>query len=223
MGPLCTTGLVDSKSIKWCRLQAPPPVHPSTAPVPLQSLPVHPSATPSSSQYPPVPLQSLPVHPSATPSSSQYPPVPLPVRPSIPQFIPVLPRPNLCPAPIVDHALFIDHAHFPLATPPPSSPPPFPVLAAALGRDQRSRNGEETAPGTGDTGRCLQSLLVSVPSCPSVPVPVPDWCHLRVGGLTVAAVLSVLGVLVLLSGKCKCQSKARSLSCPRVSPDVPDR
>ncbi|XP_072777630.1 FXYD domain-containing ion transport regulator 3 isoform X9 [Taeniopygia guttata] len=37
----------------------------------------------------------------------------------------------------------------------------------------------------------------------------PDWCHLRVGGLTVAAVLSVLGVVVLLSGKCKCRSKAR--------------
>ncbi|XP_072777627.1 FXYD domain-containing ion transport regulator 3 isoform X7 [Taeniopygia guttata] len=36
-----------------------------------------------------------------------------------------------------------------------------------------------------------------------------DWCHLRVGGLTVAAVLSVLGVVVLLSGKCKCRSKAR--------------
>ncbi|XP_072777624.1 FXYD domain-containing ion transport regulator 3 isoform X5 [Taeniopygia guttata] len=56
--------------------------------------------------------------------------------------------------------------------------------------------------------RCPQ-VSPGTPSCPSVPVPVPDWCHLRVGGLTVAAVLSVLGVVVLLSGKCKCRSKAR--------------
>ncbi|RMB97716.1 hypothetical protein DUI87_25715 [Hirundo rustica rustica] len=36
-----------------------------------------------------------------------------------------------------------------------------------------------------------------------------DWCHLRVGGLVVAAVLSVVGIIVLFSGKCKCRSKAR--------------
>ncbi|XP_014118203.1 PREDICTED: FXYD domain-containing ion transport regulator 3 [Pseudopodoces humilis] len=35
-----------------------------------------------------------------------------------------------------------------------------------------------------------------------------DWCHLRVGGLVVAAVLSVVGIIVLFSGKCKCRSKA---------------
>ncbi|KAM6032789.1 FXYD domain-containing ion transport regulator 3-like [Theristicus caerulescens] len=35
-----------------------------------------------------------------------------------------------------------------------------------------------------------------------------DWHHLRVAGLVVAAVLCVIGIIVLLSGKCKCRSKA---------------
>ncbi|XP_017694911.1 PREDICTED: FXYD domain-containing ion transport regulator 3-like isoform X2 [Lepidothrix coronata] len=35
-----------------------------------------------------------------------------------------------------------------------------------------------------------------------------DWHHLRVAGLGVAAFLCVLGFIVLLSGKCKCRSKA---------------
>ncbi|XP_068520830.1 FXYD domain-containing ion transport regulator 3-like [Anas acuta] len=35
-----------------------------------------------------------------------------------------------------------------------------------------------------------------------------DWYQLRVGGLVVAAVLCVTGIVVLLSGKCKCRSKA---------------
>ncbi|XP_050190729.1 FXYD domain-containing ion transport regulator 3-like [Myiozetetes cayanensis] len=52
-----------------------------------------------------------------------------------------------------------------------------------------------------------------------------DWHHLRVAGLGVAAVLCVLGFVILLSGKCKCRSKARShqhvLRCPQVSPSVP--
>nr|XP_030117384.1 uncharacterized protein LOC115492525 isoform X4 [Taeniopygia guttata] len=73
----------------------------------------------------------------------------------------------------------------------------------------------------------------------------PDWCHLRVGGLTVAAVLSVLGVVVLLmSPLCPLRWEVqvpeqgqvpppppgavtsgwdRSLSCPQVSPNVPNR
>ncbi|XP_063275835.1 FXYD domain-containing ion transport regulator 3 [Prinia subflava] len=45
-----------------------------------------------------------------------------------------------------------------------------------------------------------------------------DWCHLRVGGLVVAAVLSVLGVIVLLSGKCKCRSKASRRPPPELPP-----
>ncbi|XP_057286903.1 FXYD domain-containing ion transport regulator 3 isoform X1 [Pezoporus wallicus] len=36
-----------------------------------------------------------------------------------------------------------------------------------------------------------------------------DWHRLRVAGLVVAAVLCVVGIIVLLSGKCKCGSKAR--------------
>ncbi|KAM8985770.1 FXYD domain-containing ion transport regulator 3 [Ara ararauna] len=40
-----------------------------------------------------------------------------------------------------------------------------------------------------------------------------DWHRLRVAGLTVAAVLCVVGIIVLLSGKCKCGSKA-SRRCP---------
>ncbi|XP_048146301.1 FXYD domain-containing ion transport regulator 3-like [Corvus hawaiiensis] len=44
---------------------------------------------------------------------------------------------------------------------------------------------------------------------PDAPSPFEyDWCQLRVGGLVVAAVLSVVGIIVLLSGKCKCRSKA---------------
>ncbi|XP_039944586.1 FXYD domain-containing ion transport regulator 3-like [Hirundo rustica] len=46
-----------------------------------------------------------------------------------------------------------------------------------------------------------------------------DWCHLRVGGLVVAAVLSVVGIIVLFSGKCKCRSKAsRCRPSPELSP-----
>ncbi|XP_072776547.1 uncharacterized protein [Taeniopygia guttata] len=48
----------------------------------------------------------------------------------------------------------------------------------------------------GDTPDASSPFQFGTPSCPSVPVPVPDWCHLRVGGLAVAAVLSVLGVVV---------------------------
>ncbi|XP_064296677.1 FXYD domain-containing ion transport regulator 3 [Phalacrocorax carbo] len=35
-----------------------------------------------------------------------------------------------------------------------------------------------------------------------------DWHRLRVAGLVVAAILCVIGIIVLLSGKCKCRSKA---------------
>ncbi|XP_076216826.1 FXYD domain-containing ion transport regulator 3-like [Aptenodytes patagonicus] len=40
-----------------------------------------------------------------------------------------------------------------------------------------------------------------------------DWHHLRVAGLVVAAILCVIGIIVLFSGKCKCRSKA-SRRCP---------
>ncbi|XP_064360054.1 FXYD domain-containing ion transport regulator 3-like [Dromaius novaehollandiae] len=46
------------------------------------------------------------------------------------------------------------------------------------------------------------------PPPPDVPNPFYyDWHRLRVGGLVVAAVLCVLGVIVLFSSKCKCGSK----------------
>ncbi|XP_016160861.1 PREDICTED: FXYD domain-containing ion transport regulator 3 isoform X2 [Ficedula albicollis] len=47
----------------------------------------------------------------------------------------------------------------------------------------------------------------------------PDWCHLRVGGLVVAAVLSAVGIIILFSGMCKCRSKAsRRCPSPELSP-----
>ncbi|XP_072777623.1 uncharacterized protein [Taeniopygia guttata] len=50
----------------------------------------------------------------------------------------------------------------------------------------------------------------------------PDWCHLRVGGLTVAAVLSVLGVVVLLSAATPPRSYHLWLGQePELSPGVP--
>ncbi|XP_016160860.1 PREDICTED: FXYD domain-containing ion transport regulator 3 isoform X1 [Ficedula albicollis] len=46
-----------------------------------------------------------------------------------------------------------------------------------------------------------------------------DWCHLRVGGLVVAAVLSAVGIIILFSGMCKCRSKAsRRCPSPELSP-----
>uniref|UniRef100_A0A8D0GIC8 FXYD domain-containing ion transport regulator n=1 Tax=Sphenodon punctatus TaxID=8508 RepID=A0A8D0GIC8_SPHPU len=33
----------------------------------------------------------------------------------------------------------------------------------------------------------------------------PDWHSLRVGGLIFAGVLCALGIIILLSGKCKCR------------------
>ncbi|XP_071588843.1 FXYD domain-containing ion transport regulator 3-like isoform X1 [Heliangelus exortis] len=47
-----------------------------------------------------------------------------------------------------------------------------------------------------------------------------DWQHLRTAGLVVAAVLCVIGVIVLFSGKCKCRSKA---SRHRPPPDLSHR
>ncbi|XP_042296271.1 FXYD domain-containing ion transport regulator 3-like [Sceloporus undulatus] len=37
-----------------------------------------------------------------------------------------------------------------------------------------------------------------------------DWHSLRVGGLIFAGVLCLLGIVILLSGKCKCKPKRRS-------------
>ncbi|KAF7242292.1 FXYD domain-containing ion transport regulator 3 [Varanus komodoensis] len=37
-----------------------------------------------------------------------------------------------------------------------------------------------------------------------------DWHSLRVGGLVFAGILCFLGIVILLSGKCKCKPKKRS-------------
>ncbi|XP_053254340.1 FXYD domain-containing ion transport regulator 3-like [Podarcis raffonei] len=37
-----------------------------------------------------------------------------------------------------------------------------------------------------------------------------DWYSLRVGGLIVAGVLCFLGIVILLSGKCKCKPKRKN-------------
>ncbi|XP_068855883.1 FXYD domain-containing ion transport regulator 4-like [Aphelocoma coerulescens] len=45
------------------------------------------------------------------------------------------------------------------------------------------------------------------------------WSRLRLGGLVAAALLGLLGIGVLLSGKCKCRSKAsRRRPPPELSP-----
>ncbi|XP_061452992.1 FXYD domain-containing ion transport regulator 3-like [Rhineura floridana] len=37
-----------------------------------------------------------------------------------------------------------------------------------------------------------------------------DWHSLRVGGLVCAGILCFLGIVILLSGKCKCKPKRKS-------------
>ncbi|XP_069739160.1 FXYD domain-containing ion transport regulator 3-like [Phaenicophaeus curvirostris] len=49
-----------------------------------------------------------------------------------------------------------------------------------------------------------------------------DWERLRVAGLVVAGVLAATGVIVLLSGKCKCRSKSSHRRPPPLSPPLLD-
>ncbi|XP_053908612.1 FXYD domain-containing ion transport regulator 3-like [Cuculus canorus] len=49
-----------------------------------------------------------------------------------------------------------------------------------------------------------------------------DWHRLRVAGMAVASVLAVTGVIVLLSGKCKCRSKSSHRRPPPLSPPLLD-
>uniref|UniRef100_A0A8B9EB90 FXYD domain-containing ion transport regulator n=1 Tax=Anser cygnoides TaxID=8845 RepID=A0A8B9EB90_ANSCY len=53
------------------------------------------------------------------------------------------------------------------------------------------------------------ALQLVCASCTTTSESTPYWHQLRVGGLVVAAVLCVTGIVVLLSGKCKCRSKGR--------------
>uniref|UniRef100_A0A452GMA7 FXYD domain-containing ion transport regulator n=1 Tax=Gopherus agassizii TaxID=38772 RepID=A0A452GMA7_9SAUR len=52
----------------------------------------------------------------------------------------------------------------------------------------------------------------------TAPLP-PDWHRLRVGGLIAAGILCALGVIVLLSGKCKCKFN-RKARRPNESPHL---
>ncbi|XP_064257919.1 uncharacterized protein LOC135288459 [Passer domesticus] len=186
------------------------------------------------------PSQYRPVQPQCRSRPGQYSPVSLPVRPSIPQSIPV-------PSTAIDHAPPLTTPPRPCPAPflgpapsqfPPFPPPHFQFPAAALGRVKGHRMEREQLRALVILG--VLSLARGDPPDASSPFQY-DWCHLRVGGLVVAALLSALGIGVLLSGKCKCRSKAsrrpppgaatpggdRSLSWPRVSPEcpqsVPDR
>ncbi|XP_014453743.1 FXYD domain-containing ion transport regulator 3 [Alligator mississippiensis] len=57
-------------------------------------------------------------------------------------------------------------------------------------------------------GLCLLAPLVSAQADGNDPFHY-DWHRLRMGGLVVAAVLCVMGIVVLLSGKCKCRRASR--------------
>ncbi|XP_062995726.1 FXYD domain-containing ion transport regulator 3-like [Elgaria multicarinata webbii] len=48
-----------------------------------------------------------------------------------------------------------------------------------------------------------------------------DWRSLRIGGLVFAGILCFLGIVILLSGKCKCKPKKRSSTQVSVAPKQP--
>ncbi|KAH0631345.1 hypothetical protein JD844_005636 [Phrynosoma platyrhinos] len=48
-----------------------------------------------------------------------------------------------------------------------------------------------------------------------------DWHSLRIGGLIFAGVLCFLGIVILLSGKCKCKPKKRNSVQISVAPRGP--
>ncbi|XP_067399013.1 FXYD domain-containing ion transport regulator 3 [Emydura macquarii macquarii] len=47
-----------------------------------------------------------------------------------------------------------------------------------------------------------------------------DWYGLRVGGLIFAGILCTLGIIVLLSGKCKCKFNRKASRRPSESPHL---
>ncbi|XP_043357944.1 FXYD domain-containing ion transport regulator 3 isoform X1 [Dermochelys coriacea] len=47
-----------------------------------------------------------------------------------------------------------------------------------------------------------------------------DWHHLRVGGLIAAGVICTLGIVVLLSGKCKCKFNRKASRRPNEPPHL---
>ncbi|XP_074837447.1 FXYD domain-containing ion transport regulator 3 [Carettochelys insculpta] len=72
----------------------------------------------------------------------------------------------------------------------------------------------------------LLLLAVSLPVLKAeAPVATPnpfvyDWHSLRVGGLIAAGILCTLGIIVLLSGKCKCKFNRKSSRRPQESPHL---
>ncbi|XP_039944578.1 FXYD domain-containing ion transport regulator 3-like isoform X4 [Hirundo rustica] len=108
--------------------------------------------------------------------------------------------------------------------PPP--PPQFQFPVAALGRTLWNFLSPPGVKGHGMEQEMLGALVIlgvlslARGNPPDAANPFQyDWCHLRVGGLVVAAVLSVVGIIVLFSGKCKCRSKAsRCRPSPELSP-----
>ncbi|XP_039181518.1 FXYD domain-containing ion transport regulator 3 isoform X1 [Crotalus tigris] len=48
-----------------------------------------------------------------------------------------------------------------------------------------------------------------------------DWDSLRIGGMVFAGILCVLGIIILLSGKCKCKPKKKSSTYIVVAPKQP--
>ncbi|XP_032921198.1 uncharacterized protein LOC116999020 isoform X3 [Catharus ustulatus] len=136
-------------------------------------------------------------------SMSQSIPESLPVCPSIPQphsqYSPVPPSPNLRSGP----THFLGHAPSQFSPRfPPISSSSWPLWEGIKGHGmERERLGALVILG-------VLSLARGDPPDAANPFHY-DWCHLRVGGLVVAAVLSVVGIIVLFSGMCKCRSKAR--------------
>ncbi|XP_049642648.1 FXYD domain-containing ion transport regulator 3-like [Suncus etruscus] len=47
-----------------------------------------------------------------------------------------------------------------------------------------------------------------------------DWHSLRVGGLICAGVLCAMGIIILLSGKCKCKFNQQHSHCPGEAPPL---
>ncbi|XP_036688943.1 FXYD domain-containing ion transport regulator 3 isoform X3 [Balaenoptera musculus] len=65
------------------------------------------------------------------------------------------------------------------------------------------------------------SLLVLLAGLPALDANDPeDWFSLRVGGLIVAAVLCAIGIIVLMSGKCKCKFSRKPRHHPGDAPPL---
>ncbi|XP_029416934.1 FXYD domain-containing ion transport regulator 3 isoform X1 [Nannospalax galili] len=65
------------------------------------------------------------------------------------------------------------------------------------------------------------SLMVLLAGLPALDANDPeDWHSLRVGGLICAGILCALGIIVLLSGKCKCKFRQKPSHRPGDGPPL---